>query len=479
MKGQTMTLTTPSLADELLEALHLESTGKLDRALAAFVHGLKTDPANMEFLQGLLRTATKKQELEPSTKTTTSAELPPDIQRAGAARNWSELLTLVPAHLAKQPRHVPLLLAAADACEANGLFEQELGYLKQANLAAPDDLEVLRRLGNSHIEFQDYGEALACWRHVAELLPDDDDTMRKVTELTIAFGRQRSGIGYQFNDAATATPRLSQRPRVRQAPATATDNVLGEIRGVHSKLRHVSMQELENAVRESPGNPENYLRLAAIYLEKGRDYDAERLLAKGEAETNHDSRVRHLWEDTRLTRLENKIALARQHLQLQDSPELRAEIDDLCRTRDQVETEIVASRSERDPENAALHYQLGLRLVKTGNVRTACHHFRAALHDFRYAASAAFEMGECLRRAGETREALRAYRLAADSPGDGGQAEKKIAALYHAAELAAQIKLFRLAQRFLAALLQMNSSHRAALALRDAVQRRAQEESQV
>jgi tetratricopeptide (TPR) repeat protein len=207
------------------------------------------------------------------------------------------------------------------------------------------------------------------------------------------------------------------------------------------------------------------LCLAAQYLERGREYDAERLLAKGRSETDDDPRIRHLWEDTRLSRLETKIGLARKKAEVQNSSDVQAELETLTREREQLEMEIFAHRSDTDPDNGRLHYELGLRVKRSGNFRTACHHLKKALIDPTQKCAAAYELGECLRLLNEPREALRYYRIAADSPADAELLTNKTRALLHAGEIASQFKLARLARHCLNAVLRIDPRNAEAAAL--------------
>jgi tetratricopeptide (TPR) repeat protein len=208
------------------------------------------------------------------------------------------------------------------------------------------------------------------------------------------------------------------------------------------------IQQLEAAIRECPSNPELYLQLAPLYLDKDRDYEAEKMLLRGQTATG-DPRVRQLREDVTMQRLARSLVLAEQHVAADDTPESRAVLAQVIAERDRVEMEIFVSRRERDPGNAAVSYELGLRLKRAGKLQEACRPLEEALDDPAHRPAAALELGECLRHFNQVPDALKYYRLAAESATEPGQIEHKKQALWQAVGLATRIKLFKLAERYM------------------------------
>ena len=230
-----------------------------------------------------------------------------------------------------------------------------------------------------------------------------------------------------------------------------------------TEFRLTPVQQLEAAIRDYPSNPDYYVELIPKYLEMGRDYDAERLLAKGKSSTD-DHRVRQLWEDVVMLRMSRKIVLARQLAAKDNDEEAKGHLAELCRERDRFETEVFVSRSLREPQNAAIRYQLGLRLRQAGKIPEALQCFTEALHDPAQKALAALEMGRSHEELREFPEALQRYRLAAESAMLPEQLEDRKQALYLAGGLARRIKMQQLARRYLTELVQLDPSYKEAAA---------------
>jgi tetratricopeptide (TPR) repeat protein len=232
-------------------------------------------------------------------------------------------------------------------------------------------------------------------------------------------------------------------------------------------MKLTPIQELEAQLREHPANPELYLAIVPLYLEKGRDYEAERLLVKGAAATE-DPRVQFLREDLTMARLERSALVAAQHAEANGTPEAKAVLQQATAERDRFELEIFAARCQREPLRAALRYQWGLRLKRAGKLEEAARRFEEALSDPAQQPAAAFELGECQRQWNDVPEALRFYRLAAESAGGPEaapeQLETKKQALWQAVGLATRVKLGRLAQRYLSELAQIDPRYAPAAA---------------
>lgn len=353
--------------------------------------------------------------------------------------------------------------------EVNGFIER----LSQKD--ASIGIEVCRRLGSALAQRENFEAALDCWRRVEELCPEDSEAAGIVSRLTIQKSRQLADTGKEKIEAAAAPEKRAER----HLPTTKlpTDSWFGPRREVSApyspppptEIALTETQRLEKAIRDCPADPDNYLQLVPLYLAKGRDFDAERLLAKGREATEEDLAIRRLWEDVLMLRLEKKVTRARQQVEAENSEKARAELEELVSSRDRLESEIFHSRCQREPTNPALRFELGLRLKRAGDLREAFKRFEEALPSPAQKCAAAFEMGDCLQQFGDLPEALRYYRISAES----GQGEQDLdcqkRALHKAARLAVHIKLPRVAQRYLADLLRLDPNCQAAKKLQAAI----------
>jgi predicted Zn-dependent protease len=251
----------------------------------------------------------------------------------------------------------------------------------------------------------------------------------------------------------------------------ADDAVAGNLTDPVTGVRLTRIQQLETAVKSGQANADVYLELAQLYLDKERDYEAERLLTRAREETGRDARVLGMSEDVTMRRLAKKVTAAQREVQIEDTPQTRSALEQLVKERDRVEIEIFLERSRRDPDNLAIRYDLGRRLARAGKMDQARAYLEEALQHEASRPHAALVLGRSLLAGGQAPEALRHFRLAAAAAAQTWQVECQAEALLAAAQTTARGKLVRLARRYLAQLVKIDPGHRAAAALLEALDR--------
>jgi tetratricopeptide (TPR) repeat protein len=351
--------------------------------------------------------------------------------------------------------------------EYNGPSKDELIGMKAPPDLQPAEIEVHRAAARSLAHSLQFAEAITAWQRVESLVPGDPEAAEAIARLIVDQSRQRMGLATHATPPAPVIPEAAGSPAGNGQPATRAAASAATRPAVlpGSDFRRTPIQELEIAIREFPSNAEYYLQLVPLYLEKGREYDAERLLDKGREATANDPRVCRQWEDVTMQRMEKRLAVAEKHAQSESSEQAQKELDECRRERDQLETNIFASRCKREPRNAAARIELARRLKRGGKIHDACQRLEEALSDPDHKSGAAVELGRCHQELGEPDEALRYFRLAADSATRPAHLEAKKQALYAAGQLAASLNLRRLARRYLSDLLHLDPAHRDAAAL--------------
>jgi tetratricopeptide (TPR) repeat protein len=211
------------------------------------------------------------------------------------------------------------------------------------------------------------------------------------------------------------------------------------------------IQQLEAEIRERPSVAELYLQLAQIYLDKDREYDADRLLAKGRDATDRDPRVIAMWEDVTMHRHAKRVQGAEEDVAAADSTskeKAQQALAQAIKDRDRAELEVFRGRCQRKPDEAANQYELGVRLKRAEKLPDAREHLEKALAEPEQKAAAALELGHCHMQLGEMAKALHYYRVAAIERISNDDLEVKQQARSCAATLADSLKLGRLAKRY-------------------------------
>jgi tetratricopeptide (TPR) repeat protein len=311
---------------------------------------------------------------------------------------------------------------------------------------AHDDLESLRQNAVSLALAGRLGAARNAWLKIDASAADQGEAALQIVKLTIEKCRRGETASTTRGDDGQPSPTADEEGTLAGPPAPVVSKLAQVLPA--DGVKRTLVQQLEYAVREYPSNPEFYLQLAPLYLEKGRDYDAERLLAKGREDTENDPRVCALWEDVAMLRMTTKLELAQRDVVQHDSEQGRAALAQLHRDRDRLEIGIFTARCEREPESAAMHFELGRRLQRAEKREAARSHLHSALADSALRSPAAYELGRCYEQERQWAQALKYYRLAADSALKE-QTDLRKTALQAATRLAIDRKLRAAAMRYL------------------------------
>jgi tetratricopeptide (TPR) repeat protein len=295
-------------------------------------------------------------------------------------------------------------------------------------------------------------EALAAWREIDRKAPGDAQAAEMISVLVIHQCRVRGGLEERPIRPGDTDAAALERKRAETNAGTRFDfhRAVEEIPQTAGGVSRTPVQQLETAVREFPSHPELYLELAPLYLTRGRLFDAERLLTKGLSATGQDVRVRQLWEEVTLLRLEEEIRLAQKDVERDDSNVARGILESTTHQRDRVRLEIFQARAKREPDNGAVLYELGQHLKAAGRTREAIKAFHQAIADPRYTTTAAYAAGQSYEQDGDVSEALRLYRVAAEPTYNTTFSDRAMRqqALQRAAQLAERLQLPALAQLY-------------------------------
>jgi tetratricopeptide (TPR) repeat protein len=430
-----------SLERRFHEGLCLAAGGDFERASAAFVECVIRDPGDGEYVQELLANLRRRPAATAVDKNAGPAMEP--MRQAAAKGDWAQVLERGLHVLSEDPRNLQTLLALADAAAAQGYGESEACYIKAAVEAAGNDVTILRWGGAALSRLGKYDDAVGCWRRVEAADPSDEEATEAIAALAIAKCRQRAGLEKDDSHAVRQGPKRQTSGPARW-PIYRLTGLAATTDGTARSLTPI--QQLEATIRERPSIPEPYLRLSELYLEKDRDYDAERLLAKGREATDNDAHVTQMWEEVAMVRHGRRVQAAEQELKAVDNAQTREALAQATKERDRAEIEIFRARIKRQPDCAEHHYELGRRLMRAGKLAEAGEQFKQALDDADFQAAAALALGDCHAELGELVQALARYRRAAQTA--SAPSREKRQSRERASKLAAQIKLNKLAERY-------------------------------
>ena len=206
---------------------------------------------------------------------------------------------------------------------------------------------------------------------------------------------QRSGLGNSLQQREAAAKAEEQRDKeispaldeLKQPQLTPEDRWAKEI--------------AENATSVGP-----YLQYAEHLRLRGQLDEAEKLLMKGLKAIPQDPTLKAVHAEVQTARIQRAIASwARKCKERPDDLEAKAKLDQLQTMLIEYEVEELRRRIKLQPGEYQLHYDLGVRLARTGN-------HRDAIASFQQARSSPNLKVEALHQAGLSFEAEGALKLA-------------------------------------------------------------------
>jgi tetratricopeptide (TPR) repeat protein len=213
-------------------------------------------------------------------------------------------------------------------------------------------------------------------------------------------------------------------------------------------------------LQASPADIENYLELATLFSSQHRLREAEQMLAKALAVSGGgDLRVRERLEDTQLQRVHQQVDVAQRRAAEENSPEAIELAKRMTVQANQVELEVYAARSAREPRNMLLQYELGLRAKRAGKFREAIQAFQAARDETRQKAAVQLHLGECFQHIRQFKLALTSYE-AAVAAADFAEPDVRTLALYRAGVLAGEMGDVDRSERYLTQLAAIDFGYR-------------------
>jgi tetratricopeptide (TPR) repeat protein len=432
-----------TLSDRFEEGIRHVIGGRYDDALIEFTACVASDPAQFDYVDAFLATLDAR---DRPKRLTASNSLPTNFQAFVDQQNWETIVKMVPGLVAADSHNAALFWALGIACDALGADEVAILWTTRARKLAPISEPALRASARQWQRLGMWKESFEAWSALAIQVPDDEEAADAMAHLVVTMSRCQNGLD---NAAPTPVQELLRKPRRQYGVPLDGDDVDEDDPDLDNNGLLTPIQRLEKAIRDQPTLPEAYLKLAPLYVERGREYDAEKLLAKARESTSKDPRIVEMWEELAMARFERRVAVARQVAREQPGDGTKAEYEVAVRERDHFDTDIFIARCKRYPDRADLRIELGKRLHRSGDTAEACDHFSAALRDPQFLADAAFELGECRRELGDFAKALSHYRQASEAAVSPDKWTLKRKALLAAGRLAIDGGLSKLARRYL------------------------------
>jgi tetratricopeptide (TPR) repeat protein len=344
-----------------------------------FRNAVNLVPGNLLFRQSLRGVQEKQYNNNGSGASMASMRLmgtKTSLQKSRLQKDWKSILQTAEDGLAINPWDAGINAELGHALKELGYPDIATFCYERAVKGDPNNKDYLRILGLLYEEKERYDDAIGCFMKITQIDKLDGEARSKVMALTSKKAIKTGG--YENAPDSRSTGTAGRGKDVADGPGMSVE------------------ADLERAVRKEPNNKDSYLKLADYQIRDGKLEKAAVTLRKGLEVSGGDSKISEQLEDVELDLQRKELGLAKEEA-IQDPTDAAAKRNyvelkaDLLRK----EIEIYTARIERYPQNMALKFELGLRLMQDKRPKEAIPLFQKSRGDARRKVESLVNLGKC------------------------------------------------------------------------------------
>jgi tetratricopeptide (TPR) repeat protein len=400
------------------------TTGNQEYGIQLLVNCCQLDPASLIYRQALRKAVKAKYQnnLRGSRFAFLSnARMKLRIRAALKAEQYLQALEYAEQVFLANPWDVGTHLAMAEAFEGLGLIDQAVWTLEQARQTDNKHLKINRALAQVYEKRGNFTQAMALWELVRKAAPRDQEAQNKAKDLaasaTIARGKYEEAI---------------QAAAARKTDAEAETVEHGALEATHPTLTPVEERcaretaPLLAKINDDPKSPNTYLQLAAIYKRADHLDQAKAILEQGLGPTGNHFELALQIAELAIEPFRRDLAVTEQKLRKkpQDAElsKIRARLSKEINTR---ELALFQQKADRYPTEMGHRFEVGVRLLRAGQLDEAIRELQAARSDPRFFGKALVYLGYCFKNRHNWRLAQRNFEEALQHLPPGEDALRK------------------------------------------------------
>jgi tetratricopeptide (TPR) repeat protein len=450
------------------------ATGNFDYGIHLLLDCCKMDPSNLGYRQALRRTekAKYRNNLRGSlfarlTSWSTRARMKASL----GSRDYLKVLEHGERILMRNPWDVGAQMYMAEAAESLGLLDLAIWSLEQARQKQPFDPHLNRALARLYESRGNFTQAIALWELIHKVKPSDVEAKQKIKNLaaddTIARGQYNTFVPSNAEPAAEAPPpetaqvkkgstdeapaawwlREGEAPPAPTNAPSASPPRTGDKAGASPSSPPARGADKGGAapppgsdrfdreaapirarLKDDPTSPYLYLQLAAVYR-RGDDFDKARaVLQEGLGATGNAFELSVQLAELEIQPVRRNLAVAEEKFKAEpDNAELRRLRSRLRKEVNTRELELHRQKADRYPTEMIHRYEVGVRLLRLGQIDEAIHELQASRGDPRFRWQSLLALGQCFKARNNWRLAERNFEEALKTlPGGETNSRKEI-----------------------------------------------------
>lgn len=309
------------------------------------------------------------------------------LARAKSKKNWADADKIAEEGLLINPWDASLNTAVGEACHQRD-YNNVAVFAYQVAVSPggePDNANLQRAFARLLQTNEQFKEAVAIWKKVYKLCPNDGEARGNIT--ACEFEDARVSANY---DEASSTRDLMPAHEVNKRLGINPKNQIADAPGMDPE------NDLLHAIRKDPKSVELYQKLAEFYKNKKQLEQAKEAYQKAFEISDEDQNIKELIEDLDLEELSNELDQAKNKAQAApDDQGLKKQAAQLARTLLDQEIKIFAERTERYPQNKRLKFELARRYHRLKRWSDAIPLYQQASVDPRMEVESLTALGKC------------------------------------------------------------------------------------
>jgi tetratricopeptide (TPR) repeat protein len=373
------------------------------------------DPANLIYRQALRRTQRAKYNNNMKGGWLAWLRTWPIRLRLKAALRKGEFLKVLEHGervLVRNPWDVGAHMDMAAGADALGLLDLAIWSLEQARHKDPRHPELNRTLAELYERRGNFTQASALWELVRKVLPADEEAAQKLKDLaasdTIARGGYAGAVvpkhGEEDHPEAPDPPKppdsQDRVPVLRSKPSSAN----------HPVLREADV--LRDRIKADPTNVNAWMQLATALRHADDHEQARAVLMEGLGPTGNSFHLTLELADLDIEPYRRDLARAEDKIRRHPTSDLSRIHRRLKKEINTRELEIHRLKADRFPTELIHRYEVGVRLLRAGQIDEAIAELQAARSDQRLSWQTALQLGYCFKARNNWRLAKRNFEEA-------------------------------------------------------------------
>jgi len=373
-----------------------------DYAIQMYGTSVKMVPDNLAYRQSLRFTEYKKYDDNKTGARMAGMKLMTvkgRLKKCRMSKDWAGLAEACEEGLAVNPWDPQINADLGDALKELGYQEVAKFAYQQVFILDPMNVAVNRSLALLLEERSEYNEAIACWKKIYKVDPQNGEARSKITALDAKSVMDRGGYeGAESTQNVMAAHEVAKRLNLNKdadGPGTSVE------------------ADLQRAIRKEPANKDLYLKLADHYKREGELEKAEAQLLKGLEVSGNEMGIRQVLEDVQLDLMQKALDVAKEQARLTPADaSLKQRAAELANELTKRKMEVYAVRVERYPNDMRMKYDLATQYMIVQKWQLAIPLLQQARSDPRLKGEALLNLGKCFFYDGKAPLAIRQFEAA-------------------------------------------------------------------